>query len=303
MVYHTPVMLDEVIDNLIEDPNGIYVDLTFGGGGHSKEIIKRLNKGHLYAFDQDKDVVQNLKDFEQYDNFTFINSNGKHIKQFLEYYDVKRINGVFLDLGISSYQIDTPERGFSTRFLGDLDMRMNKNANLTAQIVVNEYSASRLQKIFKEYGELENSSLIVETIVDYRKKKQITTTNDLKEILLKNVKMNTRYQAKFLSKVFQAIRIEVNDELNTLKDILTSVRDILTRNDRIVVISYHSLEDRIVKNFFKCGNFNGVVDKDFYGNITTPFKPLYKKPITPSINEIISNNRSRSARLRVGIKL
>ena len=296
-------MLDEVIDNLIEDPNGIYVDLTFGGGGHSKEIIKRLNKGHLYAFDQDKDVVQNLKDFEQYDNFTFINSNGKHIKQFLEYYDVKRINGVFLDLGISSYQIDTPERGFSTRFLGDLDMRMNKNANLTAQIVVNEYSASRLQKIFKEYGELENSSLIVETIVDYRKKKQITTTNDLKEILLKNVKMNTRYQAKFLSKVFQAIRIEVNDELNTLKDILTSVRDILTRNDRIVVISYHSLEDRIVKNFFKCGNFNGVVDKDFYGNITTPFKPLYKKPITPSINEIISNNRSRSARLRVGIKL
>ena len=296
-------MLDEVIDNLIEDPNGIYVDLTFGGGGHSKEIIKRLNKGHLYAFDQDKDVVQNLKDFEQYDNFTFINSNGKHIKQFLEYYDVKRINGVFLDLGISSYQIDTPERGFSTRFLGDLDMRMNKNANLTAQIVVNEYSASGLQKIFKEYGELENSSLIVETIVDYRKKKQITTTNDLKEILLKNVKMNTRYQAKFLSKVFQAIRIEVNDELNTLKDILTSVRDILTRNDRIVVISYHSLEDRIVKNFFKCGNFNGVVDKDFYGNITTPFKPLYKKPITPSINEIISNNRSRSARLRVGIKL
>ncbi len=296
-------MLDEVIDNLIEDPNGIYVDLTFGGGGHSKEIIKRLNKGHLYAFDQDKDVVQNLKDFEQYDNFTFINSNGKHIKQFLEYYDVKRINGVFLDLGISSYQIDTPERGFSTRFLGDLDMRMNKNANLTAQIVVNEYSASGLQKIFKEYGELENSSLIVEAIVDYRKKKQITTTNDLKEILLKNVKMNTRYQAKFLSKVFQAIRIEVNDELNTLKDILTSVSDILTENGRIVVISYHSLEDRIVKNFFKCGNFDGVVDKDFYGNITTPFKPLYKKPITPSINEIISNNRSRSARLRVGIKL
>ena len=290
--YHNPVMVEEVLEGLNINPNGIYVDLTFGGGGHSKKILDKLNKGHLYAFDQDNDAENKAREIND-TRFTFIKANAKYLKNFMLYYNVDKVNGIFADLGVSSHQIDTQERGFSTRFCADLDMRMNVNKKTTAKDILNNYPEKDLEKIFLEYGELYNYKQIVHLICEYRKRKRINTTFDLKNLLLENIKIPKRYEIKFLSQVFQALRIEVNDELNTLKVILKAAYETLVKNGRLVVLSYHSLEDRIVKNFFK--------SKTLGDNNSTKkrFKILTPKPLQPSFEEIESNSRSRSAKLRV----
>ena len=290
--YHNPVMVEEVLEGLNINPNGIYVDLTFGGGGHSKKILDKLNKGHLYAFDQDNDAENKAREIND-TRFTFIKANAKYLKNFMLYYNVDKVNGIFADLGVSSHQIDTQERGFSTRFCADLDMRMNVNKKTTAKDILNNYPEKDLEKIFLEYGELYNYKQIVHLICEYRKQKRINTTFDLKNLLLENIKIPKRYEIKFLSQVFQALRIEVNDELNTLKVMLKAAYETLVKNGRLVVLSYHSLEDRIVKNFFK--------SKTLGDNNSTKkrFKILTPKPLQPSFEEIESNSRSRSAKLRV----
>ena len=290
--YHNPVMVEEVLEGLNINPNGIYVDLTFGGGGHSKKILDKLNKGHLYAFDQDNDAENKAREIND-TRFTFIKANAKYLKNFMLYYNVDKVNGIFADLGVSSHQIDTQERGFSTRFCADLDMRMNVNKKTTAKDILNNYPEKDLEKIFLEYGELYNYKQIVLLICKYRKRKRINTTFDLKNLLLENIKIQKRYEIKFLSQVFQALRIEVNDELNTLKVMLKAAYETLVKNGRLVVLSYHSLEDRIVKNFFKSKTLGDN------NSTTRRFKILTPKPLQPSFEEIERNSRSRSAKLRV----
>ena len=290
--YHNPVMVEEVLKGLNINPNGIYVDLTFGGGGHSKKILDKLNKGHLYAFDQDNDAENKAREIND-TRFTFIKANAKYLKNFMLYYNVDKVNGIFADLGVSSHQIDTQERGFSTRFCADLDMRMNVNKKTTAKDILNNYPEKNLEKIFLEYGELYNYKQIVHLICEYRKRKRINTTFDLKKLLLENIKIPKRYEIKFLSQVFQALRIEVNDELNTLKVMLKAAYETLVKNGRLVVLSYHSLEDRIVKNFFKSKTLGDN------NSTTRRFKILTPKPLQPSFEEIERNSRSRSAKLRV----
>ena len=290
--YHNPVMVEEVLEGLNINPNGIYVDLTFGGGGHSKKILDKLNKGHLYAFDQDNDAENKAGEIND-TRFTFIKANAKYLKNFMLYYNVDKVNGIFADLGVSSHQIDTQERGFSTRFCADLDMRMNVNKKTTAKDILNNYPEKDLEKIFLEYGELYNYKQIVHLICEYRKRKRINTTFDLKNLLLENIKIQKRYEIKFLSQVFQALRIEVNDELNTLKVMLKAAYETLVKNGRLVVLSYHSLEDRIVKNFFKSKTLGDN------NSTTRRFKILTPKPLQPSFEEIERNSRSRSAKLRV----
>lgn len=290
--YHNPVMVEEVLEGLNINPNGIYVDLTFGGGGHSKKILDKLNKGHLYAFDQDNDAANKAEEIND-TRFTFIKANAKYLKNFMLYYNVDKVNGIFADLGVSSHQIDTQERGFSTRFCADLDMRMNINKKATVKDILNNYPEKDLEKIFLEYGELYNYKQIVHLICEYRKRKRINTTFDLKNLLLENIKIPKRYKIKFLSQVFQALRIEVNDELNTLKVMLKAAYETLVKNGRLVVLSYHSLEDRIVKNFFKSKTLGDN------NSTTRRFKILTPKPLQPSFEEIESNSRSRSAKLRV----
>ena len=290
--YHNPVMVEEVLEGLNINPNGIYVDLTFGGGGHSKKILDNLNKGHLYAFDQDNDAENKAREIND-TRFTFIKANAKYLKNFMLYYNVDKVNGIFADLGVSSHQIGTQERGFSTRFCADLDMRMNVNKKTTAKDILNNYPEKDLEKIFLEYGELYNYKQIVHLICEYRKRKRINTTFDLKNLLLENIKVPKRYEIKFLSQVFQALRIEVNDELNTLKVMLKVAYETLVKNGRLVVLSYHSLEDRIVKNFFKSKTLGDN------NSTTRRFKILTPKPLQPSFEEIERNSRSRSAKLRV----
>ena len=290
--YHNPVMVEEVLKGLNINPNGIYVDLTFGGGGHSKKILDKLNKGHLYAFDQDNDAENKAREIND-TRFTFIKANAKYLKNFMLYYNVDKVNGIFADLGVSSHQIDTQERGFSTRFCADLDMRMNVNKKTTAKDILNNYPEKDLEKIFLEYGELYNYKQIVHLICEYRKRKRINTTFDLKKLLLENIKIPKRYEIKILSQVFQALRIEVNDELNTLKVMLKAAYETLVKNGRLVVLSYHSLEDRIVKNFFKSKTLGDN------NSTTRRFKILTPKPLQPSFEEIERNSRSRSAKLRV----
>ena len=290
--YHNPVMVEEVLEGLNINPNGIYVDLTFGGGGHSKKILDKLNKGHLYAFDQDNDAENKAREIND-TRFTFIKANAKYLKNFMLYYNIDKVNGIFADLGVSSHQIDTQERGFSTRFCADLDMRMNVNKKTTAKDILNNYPEKDLEKIFLEYGELYNYKQIVHLICEYNKRKRINTTFDLKNLLLKNIKIPKRYEIKFLSQVFQALRIEVNDELNTLKVMLKAAYETLVKNGRLVVLSYHSLEDRIVKNFFKSKTLGDN------NSTTRRFKILTPKPLQPSFEEIERNSRSRSAKLRV----
>ena len=290
--YHNPVMVEEVLEGLNINPNGIYVDLTFGGGGHSKKILDKLNKGHLYAFDQDNDAENKAGEIND-TRFTFIKANAKYLKNFMLYYNVDKVNGIFADLGVSSHQIDTQERGFSTRFCADLDMRMNVNKKTTAKDILNNYPEKDLEKIFLEYGELYNYKQIVHLICEYRKRKRINTTFDLKKLLLENIKIPKRYEIKILSQVFQALRIEVNDELNTLKVMLKAAYETLVKNGRLVVLSYHSLEDRIVKNFFKSKTLGDN------NSTTRRFKILTPKPLQPSFEEIERNSRSRSAKLRV----
>ena len=298
MKYHNPVMLKECINGLNIKPNGVYVDATFGGGGHSKAILDNLSDGKLYSFDQDLDVNQNLF---QDKRFKFIKSNFRYIKKFLKVEGIEKIDGLLADLGVSSHQIDSPKRGFSIRFNEKLDMRMNMEIPKSAVNILNEYSKEKLSEIFRRYGEFSNSNLIADKIIEFRKSNVIANTNDL--IISLKVLTPTSKKNKFLARVFQAIRIEVNDELSCLIDLLNSCNELLKTNARIVVISYHSLEDRIVKNFIKKGNVEGKLEKDFFGNVKRNFKQLNNKIICPKEEEILNNPRSRSAKLRIAERI
>ena len=299
-IYHTPVMLAESLEALDITPEGIFVDLTFGGGGHSSAILEKLGSGQLIAFDQDKDAEDNAV---QIDNtrFTFINANFRHCKRYLKMEGIDQVDGVIADLGISSHQINTPERGFSTRFESELDMRMDKSVSKNAKIVINEYPEHELHKIFGLYGEIKNARTLARKIVSSRVNRSIEGAGQLLEILRPLAPKGR--QNKYFAQVFQALRIEVNDELKALEEMLIQMTDIIKTNGRLVVISYHSLEDRLVKNFLQSGNFRGQPIKDFYGNLQRPFKPFDRKPITPNQQEVELNPRSRSAKLRIGIKL
>lgn len=298
MGYHTPVLLKESIEGLQIKPEGIYVDVTFGGGGHSREIIKHINKGKLVAFDQDDDAVPNLIDDKR---FVFVNHNFRFLKNFLKYHKIEKVDGILADLGVSSHHFDNPERGFSFRFEGELDMRMNQSAKLSAKNVVNEYEENDLAKIFWEYGELKNSRKLAKVIVDQRSIKKIETIKDFTDILMPYLPKHAEH--KFLAKVFQSLRIEVNREMEFLKEMLLQTIDVIKPGGRLVVITYHSLEDRIVKNFIRNGLFEGEVEKDFFGNMDVPFKAVNRKVIIPSDNEIEQNNRARSAKLRIAERI
>ncbi len=297
-MYHQPALLHESIEGLSINPSGIYADLTFGGGGHSRVILDKLNNdGRLIAFDQDEDSLQNAFDDER---FTLANENFRYLKNFLRLHEALPLDGILADLGISSHQIDTPERGFATRFEGPLDMRMARNQGVTASQMVNTYPEEKLITVFKIYGELSNARQLAAAIVQSRSK-PITTTNELKEAIKSCLPSN--YENKFLAQVFQAIRIEINDEMGALQAMLKQCADVLKPGGRLVIISYHSLEDRLVKNYMKSGNMDGTLEKDFYGNIIAPFKPVTRKPLTPASTELASNPRSRSAKLRVAQKI
>jgi len=294
MEYHNPVLLPESIENLAINPNGVYIDATFGGGGHSKEILKRLQNGHLYGFDQDDDARQNIPDSK---NFTFVHHNFRYIRHFMRYYGVEQVDGILADLGVSSHHFDTPERGFSFRFNAPLDMRMDKKMKLSAATIINTYDEIDLRRIFKEYGEIANAYKLAQIIVHEREIVPIETTEQLKNIGKRLT--NPKTETKYLSQIFQALRIEVNDEMGVLRDFLQAGLAVLKPGGRFVVITYHSLEDRMVKNFFKTGNCAGVVEKDFYGNVRTPFELVCKKALVPTEEEVEVNGRARSAKLRV----
>lgn len=297
--YHVPVLLKESIEALDINPDGIYVDVTFGGGGHSREILRHLSeRGHLYSFDQDADAMKNAFDD---DRFTFVRSNFMYLKNFLKYYGVDKIDGLIADLGVSSHHFDDEERGFSFRFNAPLDMRMNKSLSVTAADIVNNYAEAQLSSIFYLYGELSNAKKIAHTIVLKRAETPILDTNQLLDTV-KPFFMRER-EKKDVAKLFQALRIEVNNEMTVLRKMLSQTADVMSENGKLVVITYHSLEDRIVKNFIKTGNCEGEVCKDFYGNIISPFKALNNKVITPSDEELTVNPRSRSAKMRVAVKL
>jgi 16S rRNA (cytosine1402-N4)-methyltransferase len=298
IAYHIPVLLKESIEGLAIKPDGVYVDLTFGGGGHSREILKHLTTGKLIAFDQDVDVEQNLIDD---DRFIFVQHNFKYLKHFLQYYGFETVDGVLADLGVSSHDFDVAERGFSFRFDGNLDMRMNQTGKLNAADVVNDYPEEELMRIFREYGEINNARKAASVIVAARQQRRIETTIQLYNVLEKLVPQKTAN--KFLAQVFQALRIEVNKELDVLKELLTDVATVIKPGGRLVVISYHSLEDRLVKNFMLKGDFAGDIEKDFFGNIQLDFKPVGKKMIVPDENEIQRNPRARSAKLRIAEKV
>jgi 16S rRNA (cytosine1402-N4)-methyltransferase len=304
-VYHEPVLLRESIENLWVKSGGIYVDATFGGGGHSRLILEKMDgKGHLYAFDQDEDAKRNTKQrpFSANPCFTFLHSNFRHLKRHLRAEVVRpgTVNGILADLGVSSFQFDTAERGFSYRFESELDMRMNRqDGEQTAAEVLNNYGVEDLQRVFSELGEVRNSKTLAQAAVRLREQKPFRTTGDLVDLCSKNL-MGERM--RYLSQVFQALRMEVNDELGALADFLKDGLEMLAPGGRLAIITFHSLEDRMVKNFLKTGNTEGEQQKDFYGNITRPFELTTKKPIEPSEEEIKQNPRARSAKLRVGEK-
>lgn len=295
MSYHDPVLLKESVDGLDIAPDGVYVDVTFGGGGHSREILSRLGEeGQLYAFDQDEDALANAPDDPR---FTLINHNFGMMKNHLRFYGVKRVDGILADLGVSSYQFDTPERGFTIRESGPLDMRMNRMGELTAADVVNAYETESLARVLFEYGEIPNSRHIANVIAGAR---PLNSTADLIALLTTYAPRGKEH--KFLAQVFQALRIEVNDELSMLKRMLVQSAEILRTGGRLSVISYHSLEDRLVKNFIKQGVFEGEAEKDLYGIADLPLKAVNRKVIVPSDEEIEKNNRARSAKLRIAEK-
>jgi 16S rRNA (cytosine1402-N4)-methyltransferase len=300
MEYHIPVLLKECIEGLEIKPKGIYVDVTFGGGGHSREILKHLKGGKLFSFDQDDDAKRNAETIEDR-SFTFIDGNFRFMKRYLKAEGVVEVDGILADLGISSHQIDSAERGFSTRFEADLDMRMNRGADVTAKEIINTYSESQLHKIFGMYGEIKNARTAAQVIVKERANKKIMKVSDLKEAL-KNLAPRGK-ENKYFAQVFQALRIEVNDELKALEEFLIQSAQVLKPGGRLVVMSYHSLEDRLVKNFISKGKFHGEVDKDIYGNFETPFKAVTKKPVEASEEEIARNSRARSAKLRIAEKV
>jgi 16S rRNA (cytosine1402-N4)-methyltransferase len=297
MEYHNPVLLHPSIDGLNINPNGVYVDVTFGGGGHSVEILKRLGaNGKLFAFDQDEDALANtLKD----ERFVLINENFRFIKRFLRFHGIKSVDGILADLGVSSHQFDVPERGFSTRFDATLDMRMSQKNDLNAYRIVNEYDDVNLKRVFLEYGELKIAPALARTIMEARVHKPIKTTDELKVILAKYLPEKVRN--KILAQIYQAIRIEVNQEMDVLKEFLEQSLEILSPKGRLSVISYHSLEDRLVKRFMKNGLFEGEPERDFYGNFSVPFT-IIEKLIVPEDAEIKINNRARSAKLRIAEK-
>jgi 16S rRNA (cytosine1402-N4)-methyltransferase len=297
MEYHNPVLLHASVDGLNINPDGVYVDVTFGGGGHSKEILSRLGpNGKLFAFDQDEDALANALPDER---FTLINENFRFIKRFLRFYGVKEVDGILGDLGVSSHQFDVAERGFSTRFDAELDMRMSQKNDLNAYRVVNEYDEDNLKRVFLDYGELKSAPALARTIVEAREKRLIKTTDELKEVLAKY--LPERVRNKILAQIYQAIRIEVNQEMDVLKEFLEQSLEILKPGGRLSVISYHSLEDRLVKRFIKNGMFEGEPERDFYGNFSVPFKTIGKL-IVPDQAEIKINNRARSAKLRIAEK-
>ncbi|MEO2062500.1 MAG: 16S rRNA (cytosine(1402)-N(4))-methyltransferase RsmH [Christiangramia sp.] len=298
MEYHNPVLLKESVDGLNIQPGGVYVDVTFGGGGHSREILNRLGEnGKLFAFDQDKDALENaIKD----SRFTLINENFRFLKRFLRFYGVKQVDGILGDFGVSSHQFNEAERGFSTRFDAKLDMRMDQTSKLSAYEVINEYDETQLRDIFYEYGELKNAPKLARTIVHERKDSPIENSDKLNEIL-KPLLFKGR-ENKILAQIYQAIRIEVNQEIEVLKEFLLQTEEILKPGGRLSLISYHSLEDRLVKRYIRSGMFKGEPEKDMFGNISVPFKKVGKL-IVPSNEEIKENNRARSAKLRIAQKL
>lgn len=295
--YHIPVMLGPCIEGLAIDPNGIYIDLTFGGGGHSKEILKHLDKGHLYGFDQDVDAEANIPNDER---FTFIQANFRDFRKYLRLYGISQVDGILADLGISSHQIDEPKRGFSTRFEGELDMRMSSGMDVSAKDVLNTYEEGKLHKIFGIYGEIKNAKTLAQAVVSQRAAGQFETTADFKALLQKYAPRGKEF--KYFAQVFQALRIEVNDEMGALEDMLKQTVEALKPGGRLVVMSYHSLEDRLVKNFINKGKFQGEVEKDFYGNLLRPLEPIHRKALIADEEEIQRNNRARSAKLRIAEK-
>jgi len=298
MSYHQPVLLNECIEGLNIRPDGIYVDLTYGGGGHSKEILKRLKTGRLIAFDQDAEAESNaMKD----DRFLFIRGNFRFVRNWLHFHGIEAIDGALADLGLSSWHIDRPERGFSFRFNSILDMRMNSSASLTAREVLNTYSSEDLADIFRTYGELENAGRLSSFIIKYRKDSPVEYVNDLLRAI--DSCLPVHHQQKYLAKIFQALRIEVNDEINALSEMLEQITGLLKSGARFCVISYHSLEDRLVKNMFRSGNLEGKMDKDFYGNVRLLYRQINRKVICPGEKELQQNSRARSAKLRIAEKL
>jgi len=297
MTYHNPVLLTESIDGLNIKPDGIYVDVTFGGGGHSREILKNLDNGFLYGFDQDLDAKKNSIESNK---FKFIRSNFRYIKNFLRLEGVKKIDGLIADLGISSFQIDSPERGFAHRYNSIIDMRMNVDSDLDAKEILNSYSEVEIARILYDYGDINQSRKIAKRIVQQRTIDQINTTKDLITIL--EGLYPKKLENKFLSRIFQALRIEVNDEINALKDLLTDVVGLLKTKGRLVVISYHSLEDKLIKNLITKGNVDGDIKTDFYGNQDKLFSSVNKKIIVPNEKEYKKNSRARSAKLRIAEK-
>ena len=297
-MYHNPVLLNESISGLNINPSGIYVDVTYGGGGHSQEILKNLDSnGKLIAFDQDQDAIENKSDDSR---LNLVKSNFKYLNNFLNYFKIEQIDGLLADFGISSHQIDNKKRGFSTRFNSELDMRMNSTQKINARIIINDYDKDQLEYIFKNFGELKNYKKVTEKIISERTKRSIDTTGDLKKILAPLVKVKD--ENKFLAQVFQSIRIEVNDELEVIRTLLSNSSKYIKKGGRLVCISYHSLEDRIVKKFIQNGGYNDEIVSDFYGNKNFIFKKVGKM-ITPSSEEIKLNNRSRSAKLRIAEKI
>jgi len=294
MNYHNPVLLQESVDALEIKEDGIYVDVTFGGGGHSREILKRLGeKGRLFAFDQDPDAQENNIDDAR---FILIAENFRHITRFLKFYRIKKVDGILADLGVSSHQFDVAERGFSTRFDADLDMRMDQKSKKTGKHIINKYSEAVLADVLFQYGDLRNARALAKTIVSARAEEEIKTSFQLKEVL--KLHLPKAKEHKLLAQIFQAVRIEVNQELDVLKEFLEQIPQLLKPNGRASIISYHSLEDRLVKRFIRTGLFSGEPEKDFFGNTSVPLKKVGKL-LTPSLKEIKENNRARSAKLRI----
>ena len=297
-VYHIPVMLDQCIEGLAILPNGVYVDVTFGGGGHAKEILARLEGGHLFGFDQDSDALANAP---QDPRFTFVQANFRDIKRYLRLHGIKQVDGILADLGISSHQIDAPERGFSTRFEGNLDMRMNQSAEFSAKELLASADEGKLHKILGMYGEIKNAKTLAQAIVAERSVKPFTTTEGFTAFLKRFAPRGKEF--KYYAQVFQALRIEVNDEMGALEELLLSAVELLKPEGRLVVMSYHSLEDRLVKSLMTKGKFQGEVEKDFYGNLLRPLEPVSRGAITASEEELALNSRARSAKLRIAKKV
>ncbi len=294
MDYHIPVLLKESVDGLNIKKDGVYADVTFGGGGHSREILSRLENGKLIGFDRDADAMANVP---QDPRFTLVNSNYKYLKNFLDFHQAYPLDGILADLGVSSHQFDVAERGFSFRFDGPLDSRMDSSAGITASDIINNYEESKLIHLFSFYGEIKNARTLASKIVEARKARTIKTTNDLVAAIESIVPDKQRN--KYLALVFQALRLEVNDEIKSLEEFLSQCEDALKPGGRLVVISYHSLEDRLVKNFMKTGNPNGKEEKDFFGKTSSPYELISRKPIEACESEIARNNRARSAKLRI----